>query len=287
MPGSEDIDRFCDSKQNGNLVSLPQLQNTRKEQPELSRHELLRPLYYWISQVCDPLRAFRAVGGFARYFMDWCAYSRLPGAEAIHLVDTYPQLHERTRTTQIDAHYFYTNGWVMRRIIAQRPVRHVDVGSQTTFANLLGAVVPVTFVDYRPLKATLTGLDSLGASILELPFADCSVESLSCLHVAEHIGLGRYGDPLDPQGTRKAAKELARVLAGGGNLYFALPVGKPRVCFNAHRIHAAETIIEYFAELELVELSIVYDDGQFAERVGLDEFNDSEYACGMFWFRKR
>ena len=249
--------------------------------------QFARRVRLWLSPIGDPVSALRGLAAYPRYWTDWRRYRQMPEAEPLYWADAYPRLHDRTGTTPIDAHYFYINGWAMRRIIAQRPVKHVDVGSQTTFANLLGAVVPVTFVDYRPLKATLTGLDSLGASILELPFADCSVESLSCLHVAEHIGLGRYGDPLDPQGTRKAAKELARVLAGGGNLYFALPVGKPRVCFNAHRIHAAETIIEYFAELELVELSIVYDDGQFAERVGLDEFNDSEYACGMFWFRKR
>ena len=58
------------------------------------------------------------------------------------------------------------------------------------------------------------------------------------------------------------------------------------MCFNAHRIHAPETIIEYFSDFELVELSGVHDDGRFVERVGLNEFKESEYACGMFWFRK-
>ena len=43
------------------------------------------------------------------------------------------------------------------------------------------------------------------------PFGDRSVPSLSCLHVVEHVGLGRYGDPLDPQGSIKAMRELQRV----------------------------------------------------------------------------
>src|SRR5206468_9735067 len=109
-------------------------------------------------------------------------------------------------------------------IVVNRPDRHVDVGSHNLFANLLSAVVPVIFLDYRPLNGRLRGLECIGGSILELPFADNSVESLSCLHVAEHIGLGRYGDPLDPEGTKKAARELERVLAKGGNHYFAVPV---------------------------------------------------------------
>ena len=108
----------------------------------------------------------------------------------------------------------------------------------------------------------------------------------SCLHVAEHIGLGRYGDQLDPKGTFSTAVELERVLAPGGNLYFALPIGIPRVCFNAHRIHAAETICAYFSGLTLMEFSGVHDDGRFVERVTLEEFRSSEYACGLFWFSK-
>ena len=77
------------------------------------------------------------------------------------------------------------------------------------------------------------------------------------------------------------------MLAPGGNLYFAVPVGRPRVCFNAHRIHAPETIVEYFAGLELVEFSGVHDDGRYVERMGLDEFTGSRYACGMFAFRRQ
>ena len=252
-----------------------------------SKFILFRLFKRWLSPVVDPVSALRGLLAYPRFFADWQRYVASPGSELLHLTDIFPQLHDRSSTTAIDAHYFYVNNWAMRRITSQHPMGHVDVGSQTIFASLLSAVTPVTFVDYRPLQSNLDGLGCLGADILHLPFGDDSGESLSCLHVAEHIGLGRYGDPLNPQGTRQAAQELKRVLARGGNLYFALPVGKSRVCFNAHRIHAPETIIEYFSELELVELSGVHDDGRFVEGVGPDEFRESEYACGMFWFRKK
>ena len=242
--------------------------------------------YNWVFQFIDPIRAVHAPRSLIRYLRDWHRYARLPGAEPVRFIDAYPQLHDRISTTGFDAHYFYTNGWAMRRIVAQRPTQHVDIGSQTMFVNLLSAVLPVTFVDYRPLEADIEGLTNRSGDILNLSFADGSVESLSCLHVAEHIGLGRYGDPLNPFGTCQACAELQRVLVPGGNLYFALPVGRPRVCFNAHRIHAPETILEYFVGLELVEFSGVHDDGRYVERVSLDEFASSRYACGMFWLRK-
>jgi hypothetical protein len=240
----------------------------------------------WLAQIADPVFAFRGLAGYFRYFADWRRYGRMSGAEPIRWADAYPQVHDCTPTSPFDAHYFYVNGWAMRRIVAQRPARHMDIGSQATLPALLGAVMQVTFVDYRPLPAHLSGLACVGADVLHLPFGDGSVESLSCLHVAEHIGLGRYGDPLNPHGTRQAARELVRVLSAGASLYFALPVGKPRVCFNAHRICAPGTVLEYFSDLELVELSGVHDDGRFVERGDRVEFDESEYACGMFWFRK-
>jgi len=243
-------------------------------------------LYGLFTPIFDPLRVVRGLLIYPRYIFDWLRYAHMQGAEHLHLRNAYTQLHDRTGTTGIDAHYFYVNGWAMRRIVAQRPAEHVDIGSQTMFVNLLSAVLPVTFVDYRPLEARMAGLTNRAGDILSLPFPDKSIKSLSCLHVAEHIGLGRYGDPLNPQGTRQACAELSRVLSPGGDLYFALPVGKARVCFNAHRIHSPKTIVDYFAGLELVEFSGLQDDGQFVEHIGLDKFRESEYACGMFWFSK-
>lgn len=241
----------------------------------------------WLSPIADPFTALRGVLTYPRYFSEWLRYARMDGAEPLHLVNAYPQLHDRTSSTGIDVHYFYANGWAMRRIVSQQPKHHVDIGSQIMFVNLLSSILPVEFFDYRPLGAQLEGLTNRSGDILNLPIATASIKSLSCLHVAEHIGLGRYGDPLNPNGTRLACGEMKRVLAPGGNLYFALPIGKPTVCFNAHRIHSPETIIEYFSDLELVELSGVHDNGRFMERVGMDEFHESKYACGMFWFRKR
>jgi hypothetical protein len=109
---------------------------------------------------------------------------------------------------------------------------------------------------------------------------------LSCLHVAEHIGLGRYGDELDPYGTLKSCAELARVLAPGGFLYFSLPVGKPRICFNAHRIHSPEQILNYFRNLQLVSLSGIDDDNAYHELISIEQLSSMNYGCGLFVFTK-
>jgi hypothetical protein len=256
-----------------------------RENPRKQRR-LLRCLYHWTRAILDVRHLCNGIAGYAWFLRDWRRYSQMPGAEPLCFIDSMPQVHDRTATSPFDAHYFFLNGWAMRRILALTPKSHVDIGSTVQFANLLGAVVPTCFVDYRPLPARCAGMESVAGDIAALPFADNSIASLSCLHVAEHIGLGRYGDPLNPDGTRQAATQLARVLAPGGSLFFGLPVGQERTCFNAHRVHSPQTICDYFKDLDLIEFSGVHDDGTFVERSSLESFTDDAYACGMYWFRK-
>ena len=79
------------------------------------------------------------------------------------------------------------------------------------------------------------------------------------MHVVEHIGLGRYGDPVDYDGDLKAIAELQRVLAPGGNLFFVVPVGQPRIMFNAHRVYSLRTdFVEAFNTFELKEFSLYF-----------------------------
>ena len=169
--------------------------------------------------------------------------------------DDNPQLLDRTATTPFDPHYTHQDAWAAREVFRRRPERHVDVGSRITFVAGLTAFTPVTFVDLGRSRPRSPGWTRWPGASSRLPFADRSVESLSCLHVAEHIGLGRYGDPLDPDGTRKAARELERVLAPGGALYFSVPVGEPRTEFNAHRVHDPEEVVGFFPELRLAAFS--------------------------------
>jgi SAM-dependent methyltransferase len=155
---------------------------------------------------------------------------------------------------------------------------------------MLSAFIPVKFYDYRPANLHLVNLKTGTADLLELPFHDGSVSSLSCMHVVEHIGLGRYGDPLDPDGDLKAMRELSRVLAPGGNLLFVVPIGLPRICFNAHRIYSSRQVFEAFHDLEHKEFALIPDDPScdgFLKNPSDEVANSQRYACGCFWFRKQ
>jgi SAM-dependent methyltransferase len=185
-----------------------------------------------------------------------------------------------------DKHYVYMDRWAFKLLQKNLPQEHVDVGSSIRFLSMASAVTKLKFVDIRPVKIDFDNFECIEGSILKMPFADNSVNSLSCLHVAEHIGLGRYGDPLDPEGTKKACLELKRILAPGGRLYFALPVGKSAVYFNAHRVHNPKTILEYFSGLKLQSFSAVNDAGRFVANANIGDYDNANYSCGMFEFVK-
>lgn len=240
----------------------------------------------WRNSIIDTSKFIISFPRLFKYLKDLKNYSKMEGAEPIQLINTYPCIHDKTKTTNFDIHYFYQDIWAFKKIYDSKYEHHFDVGSSIEFVGFLTAFKKVTFIDIRPLIAKLENLESKKGDILSLPYKNNSFLSLSCLHVAEHIGLGRYGDSLDPLGTKKAAKELSRVLAPNGNLYFSLPIGKPRLCFNAHRIHSTSQILNYFSELELIELSGIDDNANFIINIDREVLDSCDYGCGLFWFTK-
>ena len=254
-----------------------------------------RAVYRALMVVFTPIRsAFRALVRAAElairiithpwFLRDLRRYRSMGGVA--ELADLYPMLAERTTTTGIDRHYFYQGVWAARCLRAQGPENHFDVGSSAEFVGILTAFMPVHFIDIRPLDVSIPNLTNVAGTILALPFEDRTIGSMTCLHVAEHIGLGRYGDPLDSQGTEKAAKELQRVVGTGGRLYVSVPAGRSRTQFNAHRVFGINDFVAMFSELQLVSFSILDDDGVFHEGVSTSGWDDQEFACGMFHFTR-
>ena len=198
-------------------------------------------------------------------------------------------LDEATTETDFDRHYIYHPAWAARVLAKTKPDKHIDIASTLYFCSIVSAFVPVEFYDFRPANLGLSNLKTGKADLTNLPFANESIKSLSCMHSVEHVGLGRYGDRLDPDGDLKAIAELKRVLALGGNLLFVVPIGKPRIVFNAHRIYAYDQILSYFSDFTLREFAMIPDNAKDGELVygASKQLTDAQtYGCGCFWFTK-
>lgn len=243
-------------------------------------------LYRLINPIFDPVKFLQGIYGYFWFLRDLTIYKIKDPKSKLVNGNLFPILSDKTSFTSFDAHYFYHQLWAFEHIFKKKPEEHVDVGSAYQFVGFISKITKVTFIDIRPMQVFLKNLYPKKGSILDLPYKDNSIKSLSCLNVAEHIGLGRYGDPIDPHGTKKACKELSRVLAKNGLLYFCVPIGKNRTCFNAHRVHSPETIIRYFKKLKLVEFSVVDDIGIYTDNTDSKKYNNINYGCGMFLFKK-
>lgn len=209
----------------------------------------------------------------------------------LRLRDLYPCLGDKTIETGFDRHYVFHTAWAARVVSELRPKLHVDIGSSLYFSSIASAFQPMEFYDYRPPRLNLSGLSVKEGDLMALPFEDDSVESLSCLHTLEHIGLGRYGDPIDPDGDLKAMRELCRALAPGGSLLLAVPMGKePRIEFNAHRIYTYAQFLSYFPNMELAEFSYIperEERGGLMRRASAADIKNDRYGCGCFHLRKK
>ncbi|MBN2576795.1 MAG: DUF268 domain-containing protein [Deltaproteobacteria bacterium] len=189
----------------------------------------------------DPVIALRRARSLPRFLRDLARYDSAGDnwGFRIRVADLHPVLADfDANAGEASGHYFYQDLWAARKIFARRPNRHIDVGSRIDgfIAHLL-AFMPVTVLDVRPLGSSVLGLTFVREDATDLAgISDESVDSLSSLHAVEHFGLGRYGDPVDPGAWYRALQAFQRVLANDGRLYLSVPVGRERVCFNAHRV---------------------------------------------------
>lgn len=226
-----------------------------------------------------------SIFGFPSYIRELIKYMIKSKTWLINF-DLYPILDEKTKITGVDYHYLYQQLWVFNNVNKLKPKDHYDVSSTYQMSCYLAGITRAHFIDLRPIEVDIDNLELLKGDIENLPFKDNSLESVSCLHVIEHIGLGRYRDKLNINGPEIACKELVRVIKPGGILYLSTPIGRERICFNAHHVFNPLTIKEYCKGLELIEFNMVDDEGNLHKDMKVKDYKEKEYSLGMFKFRK-
>lgn len=225
---------------------------------------------------------------YERQYQEFKERSKQDGRFMVSDLDKRPYLDEDTAIFEYDAQYMYHTAWAAHRVYANKPKKHIDFSSFAYFSTIISSFVPVEFYDYRPIDFQIENFKAGKADLFNLPFSDNSAESVSCMHVLEHVGLGRYGDPISPTGDIEAAKELKRIVAPGGLLYIVLPVSYDnRVYFNAHRNYTYQLTLELFSGLTLRHNALY----SINTRSLIMNATEQDYAvngvgCGCFEFQK-
>ncbi|GBD03062.1 hypothetical protein HRbin19_00335 [bacterium HR19] len=219
------------------------------------------------------------------YIRDFLEYIKKSDGKNFSKVIFYPCLQDKLSFTPVEPIYFFQDAWAARKIFELKPTLHVDLASSVKFASLISQFTPTVFVDIRPVPLKPPGFIPLKADITSLPFKSDSIKSLSSLCVLEHIGLGRYGDKIDPYGTEKAVEEVKRVMAYDGILLLSVPIDNENVLyFNAHRSFSRDYFISLFQDsFELLEEKYIWVGNKL-----WDSYNQSmRSATGLFMMKKK
>ena len=227
------------------------------------------------------------------YFKARRDFSRISQHKHEWPMRSYPVLLDRDAESASLGEYFWQDLLVAKEIINQSPNRHVDIGSRVDgFIAHIACMRKVEVFDIRPLHWEIENVKFTQWDIMDPnPTLNGSADCVSCLHTLEHIGLGRYGDKLDPEGWKIGLKSLVDLVASGGGLWLSVPIGIQRIEFNAHRVFNPATIIHAASELGVMLKRFFYlTDSGFVESVSIAEdalsLSTKNYGLGIFFFSK-
>ena len=201
----------------------------------------------------------------------------------------------RNTAGDLPKHYFQQDLYVARQIFLANPTRHIDVGSRIDgFVAHVAAFREIEVVDIRPLGYINENIKFLQLDIIDkdrIPHEIC--DSLSCLHTIEHIGLGRYGDAINPDGWLTALDNLLWMLRPGGVLYLSAPIGGGSVEFDAHRLFSLPDLRRAVADRASVStIAVLGDDDLFMSEADSHAYithgqNRVNYGCAIITARKQ
>ncbi len=193
----------------------------------------------------DPQRFLRTLHGFPLYLRDWVSF-RKGYVGKMEIKPCLQDRHEEGGFTKNE--YFWQDLLVARAIHDAHPVKHVDIGSRVDgFVAHVASFRDCEVFDVRPVTTTVPGVvfrqvDLMTPAALP-PTVGGYCDSVSCLHAIEHFGLGRYGDPINPQGYMRGIVNMVQLLQPGGTFYLSTPIGQERVEFNANWVFDPRSIV--------------------------------------------
>ena len=237
----------------------------------------------------DP-RKVASIPQFLKYLEDIKKYKSLNGV----INKFFPVIHEfNEEAGSARGHYFHQDLLVAKFIHKHKPKNHLDIGSKIDgFVAHVASFRKIKVFDIRKLQNT--GHKNIRFVQADLMSIDdkSRYDSISCLHAIEHFGLGRYGDPINPNGHHVAFINIIKLLKPKGRLYVSFPIGEKNVTiFNAHRIFSSLDILKW----PMVASNLLFKRFDYVDDKGLLHKNCKHkirniivnYGCGIYTFEKK
>lgn len=175
--------------------------------------------------------------------------------------------------------YFQQDLLCSRFVLEQSACSHLDIGSRVDgFIAQVAASRSLDVLDVRPLPlAAFPQIRFRQGDILEPPTELKGRYALvSSLHALEHVGLGRYGDPLAVDGFERAVRQAASLVQPAGQLLLSVPVAQSQrniVEFNSQRLFSHQRLLPLMKQLlsgHRLEWSFLIDSQRSPVLTGAD-----------------
>lgn len=221
--------------------------------------------------------------------------AQLKGTTDFKFGKWYPMLNDKHQLSgEASGHYFHQDLLVAQKVFLGQPTKHVDIGSSVSgLVAHIASFRSIEVFDIRPLAVEVENIKFLTADFMNIEekYIDYC-DSLSCLHVIEHFGLGRYNDPINANGHIVGLQNIYKVLKKGGKFYFSTPMGPQRIEFNAHRVFNLSYLLDLFKnDYSIATFSYVDDVGLLHKNVALsntriDDNFGCHFGCAIFELTK-
>jgi SAM-dependent methyltransferase len=242
-----------------------------------------------------PFKTIANIKRLPDYFQEKTSFKKLRSTYSFVSGQNIPCLDEKNNESgEAGGHYFHADLFVAQKIFAANPQKHIDIGSRIDgFVAHVGSFREIEVFDIRPQSSSIRNIVFRQIDLMATPSRFISYcDSISSLHAIEHFGLGRYGDPLDPDGYLKGLENIYTILKPGGVFYLAVPFGPQRIEFNAQRVFSLTHLLYLFEEkYKIISFSYVGDNGRLFENSELtntsvqNNFN-CIFGCSIFELRK-
>ena len=261
------------------------------------RKFLLKIYSFSVTQIgIEPFRLFKSIRSIPYFLKTYFQFKR----EFNGTLKVSPSLQDRFEESgAINSEYFWQDLLVARWIFESNPSKHVDIGSRIDgFVAHVASYRQVEVIDVRPINSNIPNIFFKQGNMMDSEFlskdngfSNNYCDSLSCLHTIEHFGLGRYGDPIDPEGYIKGIANMCSLIKQGGLFYLSTPIGKERVEFNSNWIFSPNNIVDKVTSQGLVlEAFHIFNKGGLKvleiNRKIFNELEEEYYNLGIFVFRK-
>jgi len=184
---------------------------------------------------------------------------RLETSDILRFGDHFVESKEYFTHYDAFAKYAFEEVWKFNKTSDKTP-RIFDVGSTKAFLSILSVFCEVEALnlndplDYHTsVKYTKGDISEYNPRLNPKAGSYDFITSFASFHL---LGLGRYGDKINPAAQSKFVELCDTLLAPGGKVIFSFSFGKDQLLFNNGWVFSLETIKNFFSNFKIIDVLV-------------------------------